>query len=103
VYPAAALKQWGLRCRGYKGTTNRRVRDELVDDLLRVAPWLDLAGAEPLIRTNDHALDATLCALVARAVATGATAGPSVGAQAAAAMTEGWIHVPTGPLGGLPG
>jgi predicted nuclease with RNAse H fold len=42
VYPAAALKQWGLTYRGYKGTVNAAVRHRLVDTLTATAPWLAL-------------------------------------------------------------
>jgi hypothetical protein len=46
VYPAAALKQWGLTYRRYKGTANTTVRHQLVDTLTAAAPWL---------RLGDHA------------------------------------------------
>lgn len=98
VYPAAALKLWGLRFRGYKKGPNRAVREGLVDTLLAVAPWLDLGADEAKCRANDDALDAVLCALVARAAAIDA---PEPQCQAAA--TEGWIHLPAGPLASLPG
>lgn len=99
VYPAAALRHWGLPYRGYKGPTNRSVRDGLVDRLLALAPWLDLAEYAGRCRSSDHALDAVLCALVARAVACWATDRP--GPHQQAAVVEGWIHVPTAPLEAL--
>jgi hypothetical protein len=40
-------------------------------------------------------LDALISALVARAAACGYTALPSPGSEAAAAASEGWIHLPT--------
>ncbi len=97
VYPAAALKIWGLRYRGYKGRTNAAARDELVTTLLAAAPWLDAGEHETTMRRSDHALDAVLCAMVARAVAVGATDPPST----RLALREGWIHYPTAPLAGL--
>jgi predicted nuclease with RNAse H fold len=93
VYPAAALKLWGLRFRGYKKGPNRAVREELVDALMQTSPWLDLGAHERLCRVSDDALDSVLCALVARAAAVD---GPSTPHDAAAA--EGWIHLPEGSL-----
>lgn len=96
VYPAAALRGWGLPYRGYKGPANRSVRDGLVDGLLAGAPWLDLAHYEDLCRSSDHALDSVLCALVARAAACGMTQ-PADRLRPEVAE-EGWIHLPTVPL-----
>lgn len=44
------------------------------------------------MRASDHALDAVVGALVARAVALGRTPDTRMAAR------EGWIHYPTGPL-----
>ena len=96
VYPAAALRLWGLPHRGYKGPANRAAREELVDLLVADAPWLQLGEFEDLCRTSDHALDAVLCALVARAVACGGT--EPAGRHQPEAVQEGWIHLPTVPL-----
>lgn len=96
VYPAAALRLWGLPHRGYKGPANRAAREELVDRLAAGAPWLHLGEFEELCRTSDHALDAVLCALVARAVACGGT--EPAGRHQPEAVQEGWIHLPTVPL-----
>ena len=96
VYPAAALRLWGLPHRGYKGSANRAVRGELVDRLAAGAPWLHLGEFEELCRTSDHALDAVLCALLARAVACGRT--QPAGRHQPEAIQEGWIHLPTVPL-----
>lgn len=95
AYPAAALKLWGLPHRGYKRRVGIEALDRLVTALLASAPWLDLGRFEQLCRTSDDALDAVLCALVARAAAQGATQSPS---DVALARREGWIHLPTGPL-----
>ena len=100
VYPAAALRVWNLPFRGYKGTTNRAARDVLVDGLLERAPWLDLHDEQLLCRESDDALDAVLCALIARAVACGAAAGPPDQHRERAA-DEGWIHVPRVSLSDL--
>ncbi len=99
VYPAAALRHWHLPHRGYKGPANRSVRAGLVDQLLAEAPWLELGEHAGTCRSSDHALDAVLCALVARAAALGATVPP--GRHESTAALEGWIHVPTVPLEAL--
>lgn len=99
VYPAAALKVWGLPFRGYKRAGNTAARNYLVNELMLSAPWLVLGEHEAVVRASDDALDAVICALVARAVTKGATEPPE---NRALALTEGWIHVPTRPLADLP-
>jgi hypothetical protein len=98
VYPAAALKLWGLRHRGYKGAANAQARAALVDALLAAAPWLDVGSADADCRRSDHALDSVVCALVARATALDATWPPT---DPGTASHEGWIHLPRGPLEAL--
>jgi predicted nuclease with RNAse H fold len=100
VYPAAALKQWGLIHRGYKGAANTAVRHRLVDTLIAEAPWLRLGTFDSACRRSDHALDAVIAALNARAAALGHATAPSI-EQAAPARTEGWIALPTGSLADL--
>jgi len=100
VYPAAALKVWDLPYRGYKRKANAAARNALVDELQVVAPWLDLGVHESIVRANDDALDAVVCALIARAVSSGTTQPPE---DSALALVEGWIiHVPACPIGELP-
>jgi predicted nuclease with RNAse H fold len=100
VYPAASLKLWGLPSRGYKRPKNRAVLGVLVDRLAELVPWLDLGGHEQLCRRSDHVLDAVVAALTARAVARGQASRPDRH-ELAAARTEGWIALPTGPLSAL--
>lgn len=99
VYPAAALKVWGLPHRGYKRSVNGAGLNELVDQLQAAASWLELGAHEQTLRSSDDALDAVFCALVARAVQKGSTQPPE---DSALAMVEGWIHVPTCQIGELP-
>jgi hypothetical protein len=94
VYPAAALRVWGLAHRSYKGAANAAARGLLVDALRAAGPWLDLGPYEALCRRGDHAFDAVVCALVARAAATGRGTEPPA-AQRDLAAREGWIVVPT--------
>lgn len=98
VYPAVALKVWGLPHRGYKGPINRGPRDVVVDRLKQAAPWLQLDSYERAVRDSDHVLDALVCALVARAKQLGRTELPT---DTALARAEGWIHVPSCELGEL--
>jgi len=92
AYPAGALRVWGLPATGYKGVRGAPVRREIVAGLLRRCPWL--AVDEVTLIRRDHDLDALLCALVARAVATGRTHRPPPEVAEVAAR-EGWIHLPT--------
>lgn len=101
TYPAAALRLWGMPHQGYKGARNSGSLDQLVDAVRTAAPWLDLAGFDGLCRRSDDAVDAVLCALVARAAALGAVAGPDGDAEILAARSEGWIVLPAGPIDGL--
>jgi predicted nuclease with RNAse H fold len=100
VYPAAAMRRWGLAAAGYKAERARAAPAlaALVDALRSGAPWLELsAEAWEHCRRSDHVFDAVVAALVTRAVALGLTAGPGAEDRAIAAV-EGWIHVPTHDL-----
>ncbi|GIE46702.1 hypothetical protein Ani05nite_02360 [Amorphoplanes nipponensis] len=102
VYPAASLKVWGLPWRGYKTAGNRAALGVVVDRLQQAAPWLDLGDHEQLCRRSDHALDAVVAALTARAAVRDQVGRPGE-RELAAARTEGWIAIPTAALAGLPG
>lgn len=95
VYPAAALSRWGLPNRGYKGKKGMATRVRLVDRLCADAPWLRVEQSEiDQMKSSDDALDALICALVARAASLKLTDGPPSNV-AEVAKAEGWIHVPT--------
>lgn len=103
VYPAAAMRRWGLTGAGYKssGVPGSAALENLVAQLQAVAPWLDLPVADwATCRRSDHAIDAVIAALVTRAVAVGGTGGPTDDDRALAEV-EGWIHVPAGELADL--
>lgn len=100
VYPAASLRRWGLAHRGYKGKENLARLGDLVDQLGQSTEWLDLGAHEDLCRVSDHAFDAVVAALTARAAACGLATRPSAD-QLDLARTEGWIAMPTSPLSGL--
>ncbi len=96
VYPAAALKYWGLPHQGYKKADGALVRAQSLDRLLAKLPTLRL-DRDALRRClhSDNAFDALVCALVARAVAVGLTTPPRPGDQIERARVEGWIHLPS--------
>ncbi|MEU6644684.1 DUF429 domain-containing protein [Saccharomonospora sp. NPDC046836] len=100
VYPAAGLKHWQLPFRRYKGSKNLAALGTLIDTLREAAPWLDFGAHEGLCRQRDHAADAVLAALLARAAACGLTIQPAA-TERAAAESEGWIALPTCTLGDL--
>lgn len=93
VYPAAALKCWSLRHRGYKGLKNQGSRSELVEALTVRFEWLDWNGAKDLCAADDNALDAVLAAVIARDSALGRCEPPPRRLQERA-RREGWIWLP---------
>jgi len=100
VYPAAALASWGIDRKGYKarGVANRETAEQRRKTIVeRIAPatrpWLRLGDAKEQLVASDHALDALLCALAARAASRGLTTLPRRDQQDLA-RDEGWIHVP---------
>ncbi|MFO1077994.1 MAG: DUF429 domain-containing protein [Planctomycetota bacterium] len=92
VYPAAVLRRWGLVAVSYKGAERRAALDVLVGQLLSVATWLDVSDEQGrLLRRSDHALDAMISSLVARAARLGlADATP----DDPRTQSEGWIVLP---------
>ncbi len=92
VYPAMALRAWGLARPGYKIAQDARTA--LIADLGRAAPWLELGEHRTLMTTSADALDAVLAALVAVAHERGASIPPAAD-QRERARVEGWIAIPT--------
>ena len=86
--------------RASTGPASTATLGQLVDAVLGAAPWLDLGSHEGVCRRSDHAIDAVIAALAARAAALGLATRPAV-EQAEAARTEGWIALPTSSLGAL--
>jgi predicted nuclease with RNAse H fold len=94
VYPAAALKQWGLPSRGYKTGKGMPQRQELVRELQEKASWLRVGeDHQRTLVTSDHALDAMIASLNARAARLGLTIKPGED-EHRAAVREGWIAIP---------
>ncbi|MEV4747607.1 DUF429 domain-containing protein [Streptosporangium amethystogenes subsp. fukuiense] len=100
VYPAASLRCWGLSHNRYKRPANRGGLARSVDELREAAPWLDLGEHEQICRTSDHATDAVVAALTARAASQGLVTVPTQD-QAHSARSEEWIALPTSPLSEL--
>jgi hypothetical protein len=93
VYPAGALRQWGISASGYKART--AVATELQRVFAAVTEGSKLTVASEV--ANDHELDALICAVVARMARTGQTHEiPEEHREAA--RREGWIHMPIGRL-----
>ncbi|NGO06154.1 DUF429 domain-containing protein [Streptomyces sp. HC44] len=88
VYPRATRLRWGLG------------KERSMGELQRLAPWLRCEpGVRALYDANEHAFDALICALTARAVAQGLTHRPT-GEDLDVARVEGWIHLPV--VGSMP-
>lgn len=99
AYPAAALAAWDIDSKGYKArgrAAAQRAQDvrrvmlpSLVD---AVSSWKHLAlDTQKALLATDHALDALVASLVARAAALGETEQPTDWPKA---RQEGWIHLP---------
>jgi predicted nuclease with RNAse H fold len=92
VYPAVALRQWGLELPGYK--LDPAVRDALLTRLAAKLPRLQIAPCRQQLVANADALDSLIAALVARAKHLGrVVAIPPQHADTA--LREGWLWVPT--------
>lgn len=99
VYPSAALKRWGLPHRGYKGDPmdppSRRLRLRILRGLReRLGCLVMTPSTARRLLADDDALDAFVCALVARAAQVGAVESVPSEHRAAAAY-EGWIVLPS--------
>jgi hypothetical protein len=94
VYPAAALRVWGLPHRGYKGSANRAVLLVIAQQLRDRCQWLSADHSTwDAASRSDHAFDALICALVARAHQLGLCHPIPLDLRDSAAR-EGWIAVP---------
>lgn len=100
VYPAVALKVWGLASRGYKSRRTAPLAREgnldlLVKTLINDCPNLIFScEVTRVLSTNDHAFDALIASLVARLAVYGWTSVPQTTDEIARARVEGWIAVP---------
>ena len=95
VYPAAAVRRWGLPSRGYKGPQHADDRRRLVDLFAdATSEWLVLSAADrDACEASDDVFDALVAAVVTRAACVDAV-DPVPHQHWAAAMKEGWIALP---------
>jgi len=93
VYPAAALERWGQRSSRYKAKHAASALPEMVRSLREALPALGLSPHARLLERSDHAFDALVSSLAARAAALGFTEEPDE-SQRSRARREGWIHLP---------
>ena len=94
-YPPESLRAWGLNGAGYKGGANAAAAcAALATELASRCGPMAASAAASLAGCDDDALDAFICAVMARAVLLGKTALPDDD-QLETARHEGWIHVPT--------
>lgn len=92
VYPAAALRVWGLAAPGYKASVAGLAA--ACDALRCAAPWLSASSDHwSQITANGDVFDAAICSLVATAKATGLRHTIPEAHRVLAAF-EGWIAIP---------
>lgn len=95
VYPAAALRAWGLPHSGYKRGDDAAERRVEILAALVAGFGIALSPEQTALAATSHdVLDAVISAVVAALAAEGLTT-PPPHRLAAAAAREGWIHVPT--------
>jgi predicted nuclease with RNAse H fold len=94
VFPTEALRKWGLKSTGYKSGDNAEAIQSLATELTAGFGPMTASALASLEGADDDALDAFVCALMARAVILGKTTRPGDD-EMPRARTEGWIHVPT--------
>jgi predicted nuclease with RNAse H fold len=95
VYPAAALKQWDLtQPKSYKAAGAYAERTAIARGLAKALDVTLPSAVEKACRETDHALDALVSAVVARAAALGWTRRPWSDDERERAIVEGWIHFP---------
>lgn len=103
AYPAASLVRWGLMpAASYKNKDAAGVLATLAASLVDAVGSIHLATGtafadviSALSASDDH-VDGFVCALVARAHASGRTDGAPCGEdELSRARAEGWIHLPT--------
>lgn len=98
VYPGATLRLWGLDTTGYR--TDPSSRRRLLRDLQAAAPWFDVAGSATQMVASGDAFDAVVASLASRSAALGLYDPPPQESRERA-QREGWIALPTRPLGEL--
>lgn len=102
AYPAPALAAWGLSAVGYKSRVGAARLPELLARVEDQLGGLEMTVQQREAAASDHnCFDALVSSLVTRAAALGLTQPPQSEEESDRAVREGWIHVPTNPLGHL--
>ena len=92
VYPAAALRRWGLERPGYKKDAG--ARGWISSAIEAALPALGIAAVRVSFGASDDALDALIAALVGRAKSLDLV-DPIPADDVDVALVEGWIWLPT--------
>lgn len=101
-YPSPALTSWGLSSVGYKSRVGASRLPSLLDRVEEGLGGIEMTPSQRGAAGSDHnCFDALVSSLVARAAALGLTQPPETAEERDRAVREGWIHVPTNPLGDL--
>lgn len=100
VYPAGALRCWGIPSDGYKRPNGVAARERILDTIVDALPIVSSAADRSALIGTDHAIDALVASLVARAFALGGVVRPSQDEGPIAAV-EGWLYLPCGELRSL--
>lgn len=104
AYPAPALRSWGLSSVGYKSRVGAARLPSLLDRVEEGIGGIEMTPTQRVATAGDHnCFDALVSSLVARAAALGLTQPPRSAEERDRAVREGWIHLPTNPLGDLLG
>ena len=102
VYPAGAMRCWSLVAEGYKRPDAIEVRAVLVAGLVAAIGLVATDADRLTLSLTDHAVDALVAALVARAFSLGLVVRPEPDIEDLARV-EGWLFLPTGSLADLVG
>jgi hypothetical protein len=90
---------WGVSGPSYKGRARRESLPAALERLRAATLWLRWSSESlSLCAASDHAFDAVVAALAARAVALGQATRPTTPLEIARAPAEGWMALPTGRL-----
>ena len=99
VYPAVALKRWGLVHRGYKGSTENKVkiRQEMLIQLSHLFSIHIPTHFKIQLVQSDHGFDAFICALITLYASLDLCDLPSDDSIQQLSQHEGWIYIPHSP------
>ena len=100
VYPAGALRMWGIPAKGYKRPEGATVREAIVSSVVTATGLAITSEHRGQLVAADHPIDALISALVASAFLSGQVLQPTTEEQAIG-LIEGWLYLPNEPLAQL--